>query len=81
MSFAERLASLPYSHPGTRCGVAVWEAKQNDADREAFNAALEDDTLTGADIHRVIKDMGFPHGQTSLRAHRQRVCLCRSQNA
>jgi hypothetical protein len=79
LTFADRLANRPVVHAGTGCGVGTWTKTLDAADLTAFNQALEDENLRGSDIHRIMKDMGFPFGQTSVRNHRTGVCLCRSR--
>ena len=77
-SFNDMMKSLNPIRPGTRCGVGVWLETVTEDERDEFNVALNDRTFTGADIHRVMKEMGFGYTISSLRGHRAHECLCRS---
>lgn len=78
-SFTDRINSRQRTHSGTICGVGAWMKTIDAADIAGFNIALDDETVTGSDLHRVMQDMGFPYGTSSVRAHRNRDCLCRSR--
>jgi hypothetical protein len=65
---------------GQPCATGMWRATLSSADRAEFDAALANQEITGADIHRAMKAMGYEFGDSALKRHRAGGCKCSQTN-
>lgn len=75
MSLAERLTQVP-----ARCKLGDLIELLADEDRAALEAALAAEWMTAAHITRALNDEGFDIGNTTVKEHRNGVCLCARRN-
>lgn len=58
------------------CNVSVLMKTLGPADREGLISAMEDPTIYGSTIVKVLKDRGHRIGDDSVRRHRRGACSC-----
>lgn len=77
MGVAERIAAESGRRRGPVCSVSRFLAGlDQQQDRVDFEAAFDDDDTKAAAIHRVMKDMGYPHSRSPVERHKNDDCSC-----
>ena len=76
MSLADRLQHAKAERKGPRCSVAKLMDRMPAQDREALQAALDDDQLEARAIWRALLAEGYDITDQPLGRHRRGICQC-----
>ena len=70
------LIAAEAKRPGTKCSFIHIFKTLDKADRATLEAALADESVTGASLHRALLRAGFTLGKDTVRRHRSGECSC-----
>jgi hypothetical protein len=76
VALADRFANAKPARKGPDCSIKTLLAGMDGADREALQAALDDESIQSRIIWRVLIDEGYEVSDAPIARHRRGLCLC-----
>lgn len=74
MSLSQRLSEYEKPRVGMMCTTCKVIADASPDDRDALLAAMDDPRISNAGISRILREEGYPIGDSAVRRHRKGEC-------